>query len=298
MMTVQSARRTQWRNGLTPCAAALLALASTLCVTVARAQSPSERAEAESLFRRGRALIEQRKVTEACGRFAESQRLDPATGTLLALAQCHEREGKTATAWREYTEVLVASEKSGSSARHTFARARIEALEPSLVRLRVSVTPRSASTAGLVVKVDGTPLGPGSFGMAIAVDPGEHRLSASAVGYQPWSAGVVIDAREVTVNVPALEPLPTEPGAVAPRPALDPTPPTAPVPNHVPQRKSVSSQKAIGFTVTGVGLLGAGPLTAPRVDLKRLRAPVSRRCRRAGDGVPRSGLRGALSGRA
>src|SRR5258705_3259626 len=56
-------------------------------------------AGAEALFRQGRQLLSEGKTAAACEKFAASQRMDPSSGTLLNLADCHAGEGKTASAW-------------------------------------------------------------------------------------------------------------------------------------------------------------------------------------------------------
>ncbi|MCL2451247.1 MAG: hypothetical protein FWD17_20060, partial [Polyangiaceae bacterium] len=58
------------------------------------AQTASEEAAAEALFEQGRDLMLAGRVAEACPKFAESERLDPAPGTLLNLATCYERNGQ------------------------------------------------------------------------------------------------------------------------------------------------------------------------------------------------------------
>src|SRR6185369_12155545 len=64
----------------------------------------SDSAIAQSLFDEGRKLMNEKKFAEACPRLERSYKLDPAAGTLLNVAVCHEGLGRTATAWNEFRE--------------------------------------------------------------------------------------------------------------------------------------------------------------------------------------------------
>lgn len=71
----------------------------------AHAQSSSSGeivAAARALFDDGKRLMLEKRWDEACPKLAESQRLDPGGGTILALALCYEGTGKTATAWATF----------------------------------------------------------------------------------------------------------------------------------------------------------------------------------------------------
>ena len=78
----------------------------------AAAQAASEQAAAEALFNQARDLMNAKQYGDACPKFAESQRLDPAPGTLLNLATCYERNGQIASAWVTYKEAATAARKA------------------------------------------------------------------------------------------------------------------------------------------------------------------------------------------
>src|SRR5262245_38471557 len=118
----------------------------------ARAESvPDATAPAEALFQEGRSLLIAGKVDEACPKPEESQRLDPAAGTLLALALCHERQGKLAKAWAEFVDIEGRSRRDGRADREQMARQRAEALRPRLSTLTLRLPPGAAQTPGFTV---------------------------------------------------------------------------------------------------------------------------------------------------
>src|SRR5690606_21383628 len=67
-------------------------------------RTPAEKAAAETLFDRGIEQLRTEDLSAACTSFEQSQRIDPAVGTLLSLAECYERTGRTASAWATFRE--------------------------------------------------------------------------------------------------------------------------------------------------------------------------------------------------
>jgi hypothetical protein len=171
--------------------------------------SPENGALAAALFKEGRKLLEENRVPEACRKFEESQRLDPGGGTLLNLAACHEREGRTASAWAEFEEALANAQRDGRADRVQVARQRIAALERRVAHVTIAV-PAGSARPDLEVALDGTPVRRPAWGVGLPVDPGEHTVEAHAPGATTWRTTVTIheEAEEQGVSVPALESLP------------------------------------------------------------------------------------------
>jgi len=178
-----------------PAVAVLAAVASFAVSPQAHAQAGSPNVViAEKMFREGQDLLEASKTDDskthlACEKFAESERLRPALGTLLNLAVCHEKEKKTASAWAEYTEVAGQATRAGQADRAAFASQHAAALEKVLCRLRLEMAAPPLQTE---VKIDGQPLGTAIWGTDIPLDPGTHTIIVSAPSKQPWSRTITL----------------------------------------------------------------------------------------------------------
>lgn len=178
---------------------------------------PERRRAAEALFDEARNLMAAQRYAEACPKFAESQSLDAAVGTLLNLALCHEKLGKTASAFRNYRRAAAAAREKGQTEREEIAKGRAAALESRLSML-VITRPPSAWEEGLELRADGERIAPESRGEAIPVDPGECVITASAPGKRALRLEVTIPARagsRTVAHVPTLEDLPGEGGLSA-----------------------------------------------------------------------------------
>jgi hypothetical protein len=171
------------------------------------AEKDAERAE--GFFVEGRSAMKARRYEEACAKFAESHRLDPASGTLLNLAVCREAQGRTATAWTHYWEGLVLSKKEANLEGERFALERLHALEPTLCRL--TIYPPTTEPTALVITLDGARLDPKAWGSAKPVDPGTHVVVASAPGRESWTGRVslVEQGSRRVLSVPPLRVLPS-----------------------------------------------------------------------------------------
>jgi hypothetical protein len=232
-----------------------LTLALALAPVAARADEAG--AQAQVLFDEGKKLMDAEDYAAACPKLAESQRLDPGNGTLARLATCHEKQGRTATAWSEFTELVTSAQRAGQTDRERFARQRVAALEPHLSRLTIIVPADVATTTGLVVQRDAIAVGGAAWGIGIPVDPGDHLIEANAPARQAWSTHVTIgasgDTKQVTVQPLAALDVPAAPVA-----AEATAPAAAPVAEAGPTSGSGRSQRTWGIVVGAVGVVGLG----------------------------------------
>lgn len=243
---------------------ALLALLVGIFVPSVAAAQQTDRVLAEALFREGRELMDKNKVSEACAKFAESYRIDSALGTLVNLALCHEKDGKTATAWAEFTDAAAqaAAEKDD---REAFARRHATSLEAELPRLRMTVAPATESLASLEIKLDGHAIGKAAWSTLLPIDPGDHALVVGAEGKKTYESkiGVPKGAGVTNVDVPALE---DAPKTIEVKPEAPPPPPAK------------STQRTVGYALGGVGVAGLLVGTAFGLSALSLKGDRDERC--------------------
>lgn len=234
-----------------------------LASSVARGQGAS--AAAEELFQQARKLLGKNQVAEACEKFAESQRLEPASGTLLNLADCHVRQGKTATAWAEFIAASNLGQQQGKRVHVEEGSRRAGELERSLSRLTIRVAQR---IEGLTILRGEVPIEAGLFGKPLPVDPGKYLVAASAPGHKRWSATISVEAGGalVEIEIPALvpdeKPVPSAPPAASSGgvPGATVSPVHAPSDGPVPLLPAPPRSPVAGYVLWGVGAvaLGAG----------------------------------------
>jgi hypothetical protein len=184
----------------------LVTIASLAVVTFPRSAQAQESnsAAAQSLFDEARTLMHKGRYAEACPKFEESQRLDPGAGTLLNLAVCYEKTGRTASAWTMYLEAGTAARAAGNADRAKLAKERAAALATRLPRITIHVTKQRDD--GMEVQRDGSSVRGAQLGTAIPADPGPHTVSATAPGRKAWQTTIMLrDGAQETVVVPELE---------------------------------------------------------------------------------------------
>lgn len=185
------------------CLAFVLA-SGVLAAAIDAHAEPSEggAAAAESLFQEARKLMDAKRYSEACPKLVASQKIAPAVGTLLNLADCYERAGQLASAWARFHEAIALAQRLGRADREKTAKERADKLEPRLIKLTIVSQEKDVE-----VKLDGNVLDAAALGTAVPVDPGKHAIEATAKGKKAFTTTVDVSdrARSPSVEIPALD---------------------------------------------------------------------------------------------
>jgi hypothetical protein len=215
---------------------------------VARAGS----ADAEAAFRAGRKAMQAGDYATACARFAESERLEPAPGTLLNLADCEEHSGHLVAAHEHFG--LAASGFPRGDVRRTIALQRESELDKRLVRLTLRLAP--SAPQGAVVHDGDTILSGSALGSVRLVDPGLHVVIVAAPGHEDHPYALTLregDQVEQTLEAGEV----SAPGTPPVAPSAAPTPAPVPVDSVATSPAPASSgRRTIGFVLGGVGVAG------------------------------------------
>jgi tetratricopeptide (TPR) repeat protein len=155
--------------------------------------------QSDRLFAEGRALVAQGKPDEACAKFQQSFVIDRhAIGTLLNIGLCNERQGKVATAVKRYREVVDHAEEQNNPDAKQAAVDRLAVLAPIVPRVQIS----AVLIEGETIVVDDATVTPGE----VELDPGDHRIVASAPGYAVYETHVRAElGKKAAVELPHLD---------------------------------------------------------------------------------------------
>jgi hypothetical protein len=234
-------------------------------VPLARADEPRrDEKAADVLFQSAKAALERGDLGAACAQFAESQRLDPAAGTLLNLGECEERAGKLASALghiKEARTVLPAGDY-----RIPFADARITGLARRVPRLALRLA--GPPLLGAVVACDDHEVAPAALEQPLPVDPGAHTCVLRAPGHPDGRAEVTLregetqtlELRPGTTGAVVVPPQPEPHAADTPHPDTSKPPgeervqPPAPAPGAGSRAGgSAFPQRTLGLAMGGAG---------------------------------------------
>jgi hypothetical protein len=211
--------------------------------------------DADKLFTEASTLAAQGKYAEACPKFEESQRLDPALGTQFNLALCYEHIGRLGSAWRNYQEVARLARATGKKAREDASREKMAALRPRVAHLVL----RTVQT-DVEIKVDGELIDREAASF-YAVDPGEHVVDATASARKPWQTRIMMpeaEGTEIAVEVPAL--------AVAAGKTI------------TVEKEKTNVRRVLGFVVGGVGVVGIAAAITTGVVVLDAKATADKEC--------------------
>ncbi|HEX4335408.1 MAG TPA: hypothetical protein VH062_05810 [Polyangiaceae bacterium] len=223
-----------------------LALASILagsCPLPAAAQST---AAAEALFNDGRTAMEAKDYDTACPRFRESNKLDPAVGTLLNLAVCETARGRVATGWELFR--AVAEKLPIDDPRRDFVAKQLSQIEPRLPHLMLTLA--SGSPIDTRAKEGDAEFASATFGVPLPMDPGKHTFTVDAQGYDAATVDVELaEGKQQSLEI--------APGPLKPALPASTTTSSVLAPSGDENGKGHDT-RVLGWVIGGVGVAGLG----------------------------------------
>jgi hypothetical protein len=233
-------------------AVTLGSLLLSLLPTLAHAESDAgARARADALFDSARELMGKSLFGEACPRLAEAMALTPNGRVELALALCHEGEGKLATALAEFRDARDKAQLDQRADRVELAGQHLRGIEERVSRVRISTHEPPA----LVVTIDGAPTPRERWARGVPLDPGAHVVRATADLRAPWQTSIHVGSSGdvVSLEIPRL----AEPASPSPRSSpLSSSP--SPLATSPATASSSGTRRTLGWLVGGLGVVSLG----------------------------------------
>jgi len=185
----------------------ILALAC-FCVAPVRAEKDDRLAYADSLFQEGVRAMKADDCTTAIPKFLSSYRLDPAASSLVNLATCYGKLGRTASAWRSYRSAAELAAREGDEELKEQALRGAALLDPLVTKLKLVTLGRSNA---LNITLNGEPISL-EKDAPIPLDPGESVIEAFGPEQERWRRTVTANepGALIVIDVPELAPAPPE----------------------------------------------------------------------------------------
>jgi hypothetical protein len=281
-------------SAVTSCAVAL-----SLCALsgVALGQSDEQRAGARSLATEGASAFNDGRFKEAADLFTKAETLMHAPPHLLYLARSHSKLGQFVKAREAYLRItkeqLAPNSPQAFRDAQSTAQKELNAINPKIGSLEIKVEGAEAAK-DLSVKIDGTSIAGVLVGVPQPIDPGEHRVEASATGFRAQPQTVRLGDGEKASTTLKLEVDPNAapaavPGAVAPGQPGAASPPVHDTSVSMDTTSSSGSGMRIGaYVAFGVGAVGLGLGTVFLLKAGSKRSDADALCNLAGGGCPSS----------
>lgn len=207
--------------------------------------------KADDYFKAGKKLMAEKKYAEACKKFEDSYKADPAIGTELNIGRCYEEWGKLGKAYHAY-KVALKQAKDANDDRAAKITGLIDKLEPNVPRILIHV-PDGAETKNLQVTIDGQPVDPDDLANPQLVDPGPKQVEYALGSGTRKTKTVPVErggTSEITLDLPKLKkPVEHEVDATK-KPDEDHQPVATSQVGH--------GQRVAGVVVGSIGIVGVG----------------------------------------
>ena len=253
-------------SAVTSCAVAL-----SFCIWsgAAQGQTDEQRAGARTLATEGASAFNDGRYKDAIDLFTKAESLMHAPPHVLYQARAHVKLGQYVKAREAY--IRITKEQLAGNAPPAFREAQstaqkeLNALTPKIGSLEIKVEGADA-VKDLSIKVDGTAIASVLIGVPQPMDPGEHRIEASATGFRAQPQTVRLGEGDKASTMLRLEPDPVAaaaaPGAPVPLGQPGAPPPGAPIKDTSASMETTGSSGSgmrIGaYAAFGVGAVGLG----------------------------------------
>jgi len=258
---------------------------SCLC-GVAAAQSDEQRAGARALATEGAGAFNEGRFKDAVDLFGRAESLMHAPPHLLFLARSHTKLGQFVKAREAYLKIikeqLPASSPQAFRDAQSAAGDEIKGVEPHIGALTIKVD-GSDNAKDLSVAVDGQPVSVVLLGVPQPMDPGTHRVTASATGWKATPVTVTLkDAERGNASLKlepdastAVAPLATTPTGPVNTAASAPLPGTTEPPSDSGASSGSNGMRIGSYVALGVGVVGLGMGTVFGLSSKSKRSDAN-----------------------